>query len=728
MKKFTLLFSALLLAIASFAAKTTAVVTAGDNASYIAGEEVLTVAGLSAQEVGYNGSLVLQVYGWDGGGKSGGYAAILSLEGEEAAFCDDGLMIAKDKDGVLTITGKMLGYPYDYQFDAQISPKQAKTIQVVSDKMDIAVSPAEEKDLRLTAKLSGYTIEIDLFGGVSKQYGTYTSNQMFATINSTNVALADTISGVATFSQEGELAKFEASFIYNMDTLELTLKGFPYANPDDIVPLDSVVLQFVGAKIQYKMGMNRIEASSTDPEASLFIGHMGKLISTVDAADFSYSSALVLEGEEITFLRGSITVEESGDDKVATAGLLGNNRVWYNIQLTTAIPAEDDVIEVTFDKFYDDPSYTPEETITDRRGNKVTVGGDWLISLKNDEAQFTFDYYGGTPDAFTGTYTIDNIDTGFSYGYYQGTRVNYTTCELTIAETHPSATITRYVLTADILSDDSVHYLVQATHDILTASEMVKAEILDAQITPTDYGFMLNAKSEEQDLDIQLAIKWSYGVTGIFSIKVVDTLNTVITHKGNSFDPIEFEMEVAFANQLTSGYPGYNIPSLRFMSPDVVEYDLKIEAPIIVTDTVEITCTNLSWDESQKAESAIMFEAANDDYSIFGMLSATSIKPGTYDSETATVEITHTATEKSVGVLNTTMVIAGNPLKKDFTVECQALGDDNKLYLIHLSKSETPTALDNIINSENTTLKTIENGQLIIIRGGEKYSVQGVRL
>lgn len=335
MKKFTLLLGALLFAIASFAAKTTAVVTAGDNASYIAGENVLTVTGLSAEEVGYYGSLVLQVYGWDGGGSSTGYAAILSLEGEEMAFCDDGLMIAKNQEGVLSITGKMLGYPYDYQFDAQVNPKQAKTIKVVSDKMQVGLSPSEQSDLRLTAKANGYAIEIDLFGGVNKQYGTYSANELYASINSSNVSFADTVAGAATLSLENEMAKFEASFIYNMDTLELTLTGFPYAKPEDILPVDTVELHFAGATVQYDMGMNRIEATSANPQTHLFIGYMGSQIATVDVANFSYNSALVVEGDEVSFLRGKIQVKKNGTDKEVTGGLLGNNRVWYNIQLTT---------------------------------------------------------------------------------------------------------------------------------------------------------------------------------------------------------------------------------------------------------------------------------------------------------------------------------------------------------------------------------------------------------
>ena len=38
------------------------------------------------------------------------------------------------------------------------------------------------------------------------------------------------------------------------------------------------------------------------------------------------------------------------------------------------------------------------------------------------------------------------------------------------------------------------------------------------------------------------------------------------------------------------------------------------------------------------------------------------------------------------------------------------------------------TGLDNITNGENITIKVIENGQLIIIRNGEKFNAQGVRL
>ena len=287
-------------------------------------------------EVGYDGSLVLTVYGWDGGGLATGYAAVLSLQGEEAAFCDDGLMITLDATGVMTITGKMLGYPYDYEFNAQVNPKQAKTIQVVSDNMEVTKDIADPKDLKLNASLKGYTIEILLYRAVSNPYKTYAHKAFGASVNGTNVVLADTVAGFATFSQEGELVKFEASLIYNLDTLALALTGLPYAAPEDIVPVDTVDLNFVNATVQYDLAMNRISATSEVPKAELSIAYMGAMFGTKAVADLAVSSSLTVDGQKITFQRGEITVTKDGDNKHMTAGLLGNNRVWYNIQLTTA--------------------------------------------------------------------------------------------------------------------------------------------------------------------------------------------------------------------------------------------------------------------------------------------------------------------------------------------------------------------------------------------------------
>lgn len=332
MKQFTLLFSALLFSVMTFAAKTTAVVTAGANASYTTGE-ILTVTGLSAEEVGYQGSLTLIVYGWDNtGGAAAGYAGTLQLAGEEAAFCDEGLMITKTQD-LITITGKMLGYPYDYQLNVQVNPKKASTIEVVSNNMEIAPDVWEPQDLKLTAYALGYAIEITLFGGMEKQYGTYSANALFATINNTSVSLIE--GTTAVFSQDGDLAKFEAAFVYGIDTLALTLMGAPYVDPVNIIPTDTVQHTIYKAYIGKMSGFNTVSGKDDVYEIKIQVPN-GNWLNGVDETCFSYGSYLKVYNQKLTILRGNLKVVESDTNKSATIGVLGSDHVWYNIHATTA--------------------------------------------------------------------------------------------------------------------------------------------------------------------------------------------------------------------------------------------------------------------------------------------------------------------------------------------------------------------------------------------------------
>ena len=332
MKKIFTLFVVMLASMMSFAAKTTATVTAGANASYTT-SEILTVTGLSAQEVGYEGILTLVVYGWDNtGGAAAGYAATLQLAGEEVAFCDDGLMITKNQD-ILTITGKMSGYPYDYQLDVQVGPKKAATIEIVSDNMEVAPDVWDPSDLKLTAFVQGYAIDITLIKGMQKLYDTYDAASLFVTINNTSVDLVENTSAV--FSQEGDYAKFEASFVYEIDTLALTLIGEPYVDPINIRPVDSVQYTIYKAYIGKMSGFNTVSAKNDAIEIKIQVPN-GNWLNGVDESNFSYGSFVKVAGNKLTILRGELKVVEHEGVKIATIGVLCSNHVWYDITATTA--------------------------------------------------------------------------------------------------------------------------------------------------------------------------------------------------------------------------------------------------------------------------------------------------------------------------------------------------------------------------------------------------------
>ena len=390
-----------------------------------------------------------------------------------------------------------------------------------------------------------------------------------------------------------------------------------------------------------------------------------------------------------------------------------------------------EVIEVNFDAFDGDPIYTPADTTVSRRtGETIITPANWLVKLEHDTYRFSFSFYG---DNLVGVYSLQESDflEDYTFGYDKqvkpyAERINFETCVLTITETHPSATITRYILEASIVATDDLSYLVKATHDILTVVETVEAEILDAQIHPTDYGFVLVADDESNDLDINLSIKWAYGITGYFRNYHVDSVNTVITHHGQTFIPSELEMEVLLVEALSNGQIGYRIPSMQFLSPDVVAYDLKIEAPIVFADTINIACTNLLWDDSQKAESTIFFEASNSTYAISGVLNEKTLKKGVYEGDKVSVEIIETTTGKTITSLKSTITLEGNALK-GFSIIGEVLGNDHQVYQITLSKQTNPTAIQDIIATK-TVQKTLQSGQLIILKNGVKYNAQGAIL
>jgi hypothetical protein len=373
-----------------------------------------------------------------------------------------------------------------------------------------------------------------------------------------------------------------------------------------------------------------------------------------------------------------------------------------------------DVIEVTFDGFAGEPVF-------------VEGWDTWTINLKNEAYRFSFDII-STADSYAGIFSMNDgtLDGSFSFGIEleQNTRFYFNTCDLTITESHPSVTTTRYTLVANIVSEDNIHYSVTATHDVLTITETVEAEILDALITPTDYGFVLTAQKAELDLDICISITRNYDIEGYFRNYHVDSLNTAITHKGKTFIPSELVMDVEFVSALSSGKPGYSIPALQFLSPDAVAYILNVEAPIVATDIIDITCTNLTH-ETLKTDisNSVILTGSNATYAISITLFADALTKGTYEGEDATVEITNLATQENISSLISKVTVAGNKLK-GYTVEVEVIGTDNKFYTIHLDASNPTTDINNI-GVTNLTKKTIINGSLVIIKNGVKYNALG---
>lgn len=332
MKKQLLLLFTLLISIFSFA-DNAVLITAGENAAYSAGD-VLIVNGLSAAELGADGEITLTVY-WDGtGGATAGYAATLSRNGGDIGFCNEGLMVSKAADDLITITGTMSGYSSQtYQIDIQVGPKQPSTIYLDGVIHETIVDYFEPTDLVISARATGYSFSITLFKGLSKKYGEYTANSIFVTINSEVASLKENTT--LNYYQDGEVAVIEAAFVSGIDTLVVTLSGAPYVAPEDVMPIDTLSYTLYGATIGKSYGFNTVIAKNDEIELKIQVPN-GNWIEGVTHESFSYGSYLKVAEGKLTIIRGNLKVVQEDDIKTATIGVLASNSVWYNITATTA--------------------------------------------------------------------------------------------------------------------------------------------------------------------------------------------------------------------------------------------------------------------------------------------------------------------------------------------------------------------------------------------------------
>ena len=308
-------------------------ITASDNALYSAGD-ALIVNGLSATELGIHGEISLTVY-WDGtGGATAGYAATLSRNGGSLAFCDEGLMVTRNQDAIITITGIMTGYGNNtYELNVEVGPKKPSTIQLEGTIHETTIDRFEPTDLVISARASGYNFSITLFKGLTKKYGEYDINSLYVEINNEGAILKENTT--LLYSLNGEQALIEATVVSGIDTLIVSLSGAPYVAPEDILPTDTLSYSIYSATVGKSSGFNTVMGKNDQIELKIQVPN-GDWLKGVTHADFSYGSYVKIDGQKLTILRGNLQVTQEADVKTATIGLLCSDHIWYNITATTA--------------------------------------------------------------------------------------------------------------------------------------------------------------------------------------------------------------------------------------------------------------------------------------------------------------------------------------------------------------------------------------------------------
>ncbi len=323
--------------------------------------------------------------------------------------------------------------------------------------------------------------------------------------------------------------------------------------------------------------------------------------------------------------------------------------------------------------------------------------GQWWIGLSCDD--WSRNEYGhnlnlewnAPADNPCGTFTTEDFDydythltTPFSYG-----SIHFSEITMTLSHEKVSANLERYILTATLVGEDGNTYHVNAKHEEIIAKGNVDIYIEDATLTQDGWTFIVEGKNA--DLDLKLVIN-NMDVIGTYGLNMVDWENTNIAYQGTPLYPISFKAQVNLASHTETGALAY-VTEINMMANDTVDYHFILAAPLPEpTDTVELTAIDLEVDDSYAGFfGTVDFYATTPEFSIRGGWQAEVAEEGTYMAAIFLDD----AFMNTITSLNAQVTVTLDS-DNNWTVEGSMLGNDNKVYNLHLSRT-IPEQTDTVV-------------------------------
>lgn len=323
--------------------------------------------------------------------------------------------------------------------------------------------------------------------------------------------------------------------------------------------------------------------------------------------------------------------------------------------------------------------------------------GQWWIGLSCDDwsrAEYGHNLnleWNAPADNPCGTFTTEDFDydythltTPFSYG-----SIHFSEITMTLSHEKVSANLERYILTATLVGEDGNTYHVNAKHEEIIAKGQVDIYIEDATLTQDGWTFIVEGKNA--DLDLKLVIN-NMDVIGTYGLNMVDWENTNIAYQGTPLSPISFKAQVNLASHTETGALAY-VTEINMMANDTVDYHFILAAPLPEpTDTVELTAIDLEVDDSYAGFfGTVDFYATTPEFSIRGGWQAEVAEEGTYMAAIFLDD----AFMNTITSLNAQVTVTLDS-DNNWVVEGSMLGNDNKIYNLHLTRT-IPEQTDTVV-------------------------------
>ena len=351
-----------------------------------------------------------------------------------------------------------------------------------------------------------------------------------------------------------------------------------------------------------------------------------------------------------------------------------------------------DTTEVHFNSFYEDPYFTPADTVIGRNNQTVITPAEWYFVLRNERYQFNFDIINNAkPETLAGTYTEKDLEEWFSWCMFpeaNGDTHYYKTCTLTIQEEKVSENLIKYTVDALILATCGIggeeygYFKVHAEHKVINATTKLDVALYNCSITPEEDRWSIAGKDNEIEVDFTFFTET--GIDGYYSHKLMDDENSKIVHNGKEKGIMDLEGVIYGAENIYGGLT--YIFMCEAFTTDTCFYNIAMEAPVVAKDTIEITSTNTIINDAYgMTDQTILVDASTAQYEINAAYNASRITtPAEYPTGSSYVYLTDLKTGQLIESIICNLKITGNKLQ-GFQVEIRMLGTDYNYYIMHLS-------------------------------------------
>ena len=329
---------------------------------------------------------------------------------------------------------------------------------------------------------------------------------------------------------------------------------------------------------------------------------------------------------------------------------------------------------------------------------------EWTAPANNPCGTFTTEDF---------EYDYTHLTTPFSYG-----SIHFSEITMTLSYEQVNANLERYTLTATLVGEDGNTYHVNAKHENIVAKGKVDTYIEDATLTQKDGNFVVEGKNA--DLDLKLVVNNS-DVIGTYGMNMVDWENSKITYKGATLSPISFRAIVNLASHTETGALAY-VTEINMMGNDTIDYHFILAAPLSApTDTIELTAVDLEVDDSYALWfGSVDFYATTPEFSIRGGWQAEIAEEGTYDAAIFLDD----AQMNTITSLNAQVTVTLDN-DNNWAVEGTMLGNDNKIYNLHLTRTipeQKDTVLVSFTNSAQAKYYPHLGNDIQIFNENDQYS------